>query len=352
MEVILKDYPFKDVAEYLIRNGMTPIPTKDGSKAPYHTISRKGIEKANGIELSKDDSFHIPIEIRIRTARKTIDNVKNEPELQDGIGIGATYLNGWHDKNFVVLDFDGEFNEFIDEIYETHPTFACRGNRGVKLVYAIDSKESINYTYIKIDGEGHIEVFGNCKHLAVFRGEHPKSTVNKPIRYRQNLDFDIPVLNWDEFQAELNQMASKYKFKIKEKVVHTIDKTPTRVVNRSFNLLKIGIEEAIQPYDAVEGRPNEYNCTHTVHGSAGGNKNLVYNTLTDQWFCAADTCRSGGGVIQWMAVKYGLVNCWDCVGSSPVKGNIWRKLMLSLINDGYFTLADYGEWISRNGGKS
>jgi hypothetical protein len=74
---------------------------------------------------------------------------------------------------------------------------------------------------------------------------------------------------------------------------------------------RLGLDEGVQK--------------HPLHG-ATGKGNLSVDYAKDQWKCFR--CESGGGPLQWLAVEMGLVECCDCVKPSPVRGDVFRRVML------------------------
>jgi len=71
---------------------------------------------------------------------------------------------------------------------------------------------------------------------------------------------------------------------------------------------EVSITEAIQPQDVASAGGAEIKVAHPLHGSEHGN-NLSINLEKNTWFC--QRCRAGGGVLEWLAVESGIVQCGE-----------------------------------------
>lgn len=72
--------------------------------------------------------------------------------------------------------------------------------------------------------------------------------------------------------------------------------------------------------------------THPIHGSTTG-KNYCINTSKNLWYC--HRCGSGGGPLEAVAVKYGLINC-EKAGRIKIRGDLFKDVKNALIeHEGY-----------------
>jgi hypothetical protein len=68
---------------------------------------------------------------------------------------------------------------------------------------------------------------------------------------------------------------------------------------------------------------------HPVHGSTTG-RNFWVNIFDDTWYC--HRCESGGGPLEFFAVKEGMIECAECGHKSPlaVDTNLFHNVLLRL----------------------
>lgn len=68
--------------------------------------------------------------------------------------------------------------------------------------------------------------------------------------------------------------------------------------------------------------------THPIHGSTTG-KNYCINTSKNLWYC--HRCGSGGGPLEAVAVKYGLINC-EKAGRIKIRGDLFKDVKTLSLN--------------------
>lgn len=68
---------------------------------------------------------------------------------------------------------------------------------------------------------------------------------------------------------------------------------------------------------------------HPVHGSTTG-RNFWVNIFDDTWYC--HRCKSGGGPLEFFAVKEGMIECSECSNTSPLAldTNLFHNVLLRL----------------------
>ena len=73
-----------------------------------------------------------------------------------------------------------------------------------------------------------------------------------------------------------------------------------------------------------EGRNGmEYFGSHPMHGSTTG-KNFHINVDKNTWYC--HRCGSGGGPLEWLAVKSGFISCGEA-GPGCLRGELFRRVL-------------------------
>ncbi len=99
---------------------------------------------------------------------------------------------------------------------------------------------------------------------------------------------------------------------------------------------EVPIGELIDNFDTFRplGREGEFQGANPLanHGSEGGH-NLNVNTKLNTYFCFRHNF--GGGVIQWTALKLGLVTCDDLMHGEKITGEKFKKVAAYLKGLGY-----------------
>lgn len=77
-----------------------------------------------------------------------------------------------------------------------------------------------------------------------------------------------------------------------------------------------------------KARGAEIQGSNPHHGSNTG-ANFAINTRKDVWRCFRDTCNSGGGPLEWVAVEEGIISCQDA-GPGCLRGEKFTKVVAAL----------------------
>lgn len=100
------------------------------------------------------------------------------------------------------------------------------------------------------------------------------------------------------------------------------DKKPREARPRSNGCAEFPITLFVD-VSGLQRRNDELQGPHPVHGSDGGH-NFAVNTAKNSWFCFR--CWSGGGALEWLAVREGLIPCHEAG-----KGRLDKKTLKKLV---------------------
>jgi hypothetical protein len=105
------------------------------------------------------------------------------------------------------------------------------------------------------------------------------------------------------------------------------NKKPTRRNRDPKKYIDIGdyikISDVVLPVDIVSDDGSEIQGSHPIHGSTTG-KNFSINPIKGTWHCFR--CESGGGPLEWIAVKSELINCAEA-GPGCLRGDLFTKVL-------------------------
>jgi len=76
---------------------------------------------------------------------------------------------------------------------------------------------------------------------------------------------------------------------------------------------------------------NEFQGSHPLHGSQTG-INFTVNTRKNCWHCFR--CNSGGGALNWIAVKHKIIECHEAQKGN-LKGELFKKVLVAAKKDGF-----------------
>ncbi len=91
--------------------------------------------------------------------------------------------------------------------------------------------------------------------------------------------------------------------------------------------IDLTIEDVVNTTN-LKKKGNEKQGAHPIHGSNTG-QNFTINTTNDMWHCFRHN--TGGDVIQWVAVKHGVISCSEA--DQPLQGSDWKKTLDILKNE-------------------
>lgn len=95
--------------------------------------------------------------------------------------------------------------------------------------------------------------------------------------------------------------------------------------SKAFSIFNhiIKIEDIALPINIVINDGKEIQGGHPIHGSTSG-KNYSINPAKNTWHCFR--CNSGGGPLEWLAVKSGLISCEEAKPGC-LRGKLFRQVL-------------------------
>jgi hypothetical protein len=232
----------------------------------------------------------------------------NEPRLQGHLAAGGNYGVACGFGGLAVFDSDEEDRlQELGVLDKLPRTFTVRtGGGGTHRYYFCPElgQKIILYDPVFKDPE-HPD---NPLHLGEiqWKGQQvvgPGSIHPNGKKYEVVNDTEIATISNDQILDAIKELKINKKiYRIKtKKAKHNRHIYPSSVIR---------IENIAWPDGDVQKREGkngtEYFGAHPVHGSRTG-KNFHINVDKDTWYC--HRCNSGGGPLEWMAVKYGIISC-------------------------------------------
>lgn len=218
-----------------------------------------------------------------------------------------------------VVDYDTkklppEIVEKGNEIRKQFPTTQTEqtGSKGIHLVY-------FSKTQVKHDGDYHdiaaLELLGKSLdkdkcHLCIMAPSYGYTTIN-----------DNPPSELEDLTTTFYQLLDKNGVTVQKE----IDQQEEKAQRSLFK-----IEKLIDLTKLTKISDNEYQGCHPYHDSST-EKNFTVNTQTDSWYCFRHG--TGGGPLQLLAVKEGILSCED-VKSGAIKGAKYRKVIQLAVTEG------------------
>jgi putative DNA primase/helicase len=194
------------------------------------------------------------------------------------------------------------------ELLKSFPTTQTEesGTKGVHLIYK-------SRRQVATDGKYHdicaLELLGEKK-LCIMAPSQGYKTLN------------------DNAPTEIEDLQSLF-YQILDKAGYAVQKeTDTIEEKAQHNLFKI--EKLLDLTKLTKISEYEYQGPHPYHDSTT-DKNFCVNLKSDSWYCFRHT--SGGGPMQLLAIKEGLLSCED-VKRGALKGAKYRKLLQLAIQEG------------------
>jgi len=153
----------------------------------------------------------------------------------------------------------------------------------------------------------------------------PGSLHNSGRRYKIIKNVPIRFISKEKLEQVFGQYWCSPSKKIKR-----FNKIAKKELNKIGN--RIPIIELIPNLDEfIEKKNGEYQGSHPIHGSEGG-QNFAFNTEKNSWYCYR--CNSGGGALSWIAVKTGLIKCHEAK-SGILRGKLYIETLKKARELGY-----------------
>lgn len=233
-------------------------------------------------------------------------------QLIDWIEAGGNYgVIG--DKKHVIVDIDSEEAKKCAE--KLPPTFTVQspGSKGWHLYYLCDLDKPIRLR--NKDGKNIGDIQGIGKQVVGPNCIHPNGGRYKVIK-------PLPVA-----KITKEQLIEAFK----EYIVRMPTKEEIKKEYREQNVdVDIPIEEVAMPDNARRSGDEIYGA-HPVHGSTTG-RNFWINPKENVWYCFR--CNAGGGPLEWLAVKHGLIDCSEA-GAGCLRGELFKKVLEIARREGY-----------------
>jgi hypothetical protein len=147
----------------------------------------------------------------------------------------------------------------------------------------------------------------------------PNSTHKSGKKYKVIDDSPIAEITFEQLMGILTGLKLKRK-----------DDRPQRVITQqrqAKTTTEVSIEDIAWPdgnvIERVGSNGKEIQGSHPIHGSQGG-KNFSINPSKGTWYC--HRCESGGGWVEFLAMKMGLINCAQA-GPKCLSKSDYRKVM-------------------------
>ena len=217
------------------------------------------------------------------------------------------------DANHVIVDIDSE--EAKECAKKLPPTFTVEspGSRGWHLYYLCNLDKPIRLR--NKDGRNIGDIQSTGKQVVGPNCIHPNGG-----RYRIINPSPVARITRDQlieaFSKYIVRMPTKEEVK-REYKRHGID-------------IDIPIEEIAMP-DNPRISGDEIYGAHPVHGSKTG-RNFWINPRENVWYCFR--CNAGGGPLEWLAVKYGLIDCSEA-GTGCLRGELFKKVLEIAKEEGF-----------------
>lgn len=317
-----KDINVTAIIKWMYDNNCIPIPCQSRKKKPIldickHTVLDSGFEYG-----LFDTTYHSASVDRVSWINnfwnRWLTIIEEDKNLivelyPNKMSIAFNTGNGWNNQQFLsAIDIDdvNYINDFNVELFKDCPRIY--GKAGVKILFFSEGK--IHQGIIskdKIGKEHIIDIFFSTPRLIFAYGEHPKSTLEEPICYKIDELKSIPILNREQVMEFINLYVKEKDFTLK------IEKDKGDVIKQQPLINHIGVSKPsltkwsnLRLTDIISATSNK--IAHPVHGSDTG-YNVSLNFHDDTWFC--HRCKSGGGVLELVAVVEGIIDCSDAQSS-------------------------------------
>lgn len=212
----------------------------------------------------------------------------DSPTLASWLEAGGNYGVLCGAGDLLVLDCDaGEMEQMARAL---PPSFEVRsgGRKLPQIYYRCPGVRKVALG----SGKGHIGDLQGAGSQVVGPGcIHPTGGV-----YEVAKDLEIAVITQDQLAAAF----SKYLLAPLEKRKRNPREEEERSADREFNITDFVSTSSLR------WTGEQYQGAHPLHGSDTG-KNFSVHPGKNAWYCFR--CGSGGGVLEWIAVREGLIRC-------------------------------------------
>jgi putative DNA primase/helicase len=128
---------------------------------------------------------------------------------------------------------------------------------------------------------------------------------------------DLPII-----EVRAAQIRFALRDFIKNDSEATASQTREQAKKNSASIDDLRIEDVVD-LSGLTRREGEYQGSHPVHGSDGG-QNFTVNPAKNVWHCFR--CSSGGGPLDWIAVRERIIDCSECVPGA-LRGEKFKEVL-------------------------
>ncbi len=271
-------------------------------------------------QLKKDKFRFVPIKEGMKGPRledwQDSNNFKYyEEPIKEKINNGGNYgvVCGYGD--LIVIDADDQ--EVADSVTkELPPTLTVRtGGGGLHFYYRCEGIDEPIRLREETSGDvGDVQSTG--KQVVGPGSTHPSGN-----KYKVEKDYQIAEVDEEDVKFALRNW------------LKDIEDSKAAKDREGVN---IEIEDILDLSD-LEQRGGEYYGEHPIHGSSTG-RNFWVNTSENVWHCFRHN--TGGGPLQWMAVKTGIIDCIDATSSALKDKEKFRSVLYELEKRGLWEPSD------------
>ena len=296
-------------------------------------IERLGLRIPDRLKRNKDLRY-----VRIRKKEKKPFESKwqsennysgDSPKLLGHLAVGGNYGIACGFGGLVVFDSDNE--ERLKElgVIATLPrTFTVRtGGGGTHRYYLCpELKNRITLYDPLLEDPKHP---GCSLHLGEIQsyGQQvvgPGSIHPNGNQYEVINDSPIAEISLADLMDAIKELRISPKIKtmkMRKKKKNNKKRKKSKIGGRIDSIIKI--EDIALPINIILDNGKEMQGTHPIHGSLSG-KNYSINPAKNTWHCFR--CDSGGGPLEWLAVKSGLIACGDA-RQGCLRGRRFRQVL-------------------------
>ena len=240
----------------------------------------------------------------------------NNSIIIDWLGAGNNNYGVVCGNGLIVIDADTQ--RLYETVNQRLPnTFTVKTGKGYHFYYRCNVKNKI---ILELDGEHQGEVQTNGQQVVGPGCVHPSGKIYEVLN-----DIDIASIS----EEQLNFVLRRFERKGKEEL-------DLNVTKKEHQDIELNIIDVVDTSELIQ-KGHELQGPHPVHGSDGGT-NFAINEAENSYFCYR--CQAGGGPLQWIAVREGLIDCSD---SRPgiIKGELFKQVIAiakekdGLIFDGF-----------------
>lgn len=254
-----------------------------------------------------------------------------EPRLMGWIAGGGNYAIATGFEEIAIFDADEiERLEELGIIKQLPPTFTVRtGGGGFHFYFKV---RGLQQKIVLYDPERTDET-GNAAHLGEILSKRNEALGPNSI-HRSGKKYevvnDVPIAELD--YARLTEIIKVLKLKKST--------TKTDIVQKYESDNEVPIDKIAWPAGTVRERMGsngkEVYGEHPIHGATkredrGKSTNFHINLKQNVWHCHAHKC--GGGWIQWLAIKEGIIHCGDKMDREDYRKAFARAVELGLIEE-------------------